>query len=557
MKLLNKVKYILLITFFIVLIFAGKSFAVTGVITEITVNLRKEPSTTSKKIMYVTQDDVVEVLEKVGDWYKIKFEGKTGYVFGTYINVDDSKLKDTTETVEKEELVEENSNQEVINNENEEKDKDKEQDKIQEENTEKEELVVLDTNLIIKNKTQVRIIPNISSSIIYSSKNDIKINIIEQLKDWTYISVDNITGWVRTDNIVEANEVLPDKKEDNVESKKEEITETKTAYVKHDKVNLRKKASTNATVLAKLKLNDKVTVLEEVDSKWSKVKVNGKTGYISTELLADEKQEVKEETKNEEITETKISYIKYDKVNLRKKASTNAAVLAKLKLNDKVTVLEEVDSKWSKVKVDGITGYISTELLSDKKQEVKEAEKNEENTTSRDSQTTSRNDQEDVKETNNKKEEVTTKQETTSENEETKKEEDKEVSTKTTGEDIVNYAKKYLGYKYVYGGSTPKGGFDCSGFTKYVYNHFGYTLSRSSTAQAKNGKKVSKDELEPGDLLIFKNQALTKIGHVGIYIGNNKMIHASEPGIGVVITDLNASGYNYNKRYVTARRIIN
>ena len=56
------------------LIFAGKSLAVTGEITEITVNLRKEPSTDSKKIMYVTQDDIVEVLEKVGEWYKIKYE---------------------------------------------------------------------------------------------------------------------------------------------------------------------------------------------------------------------------------------------------------------------------------------------------------------------------------------------------------------------------------------------------------------------------------------------------------------------------------------------------
>ena len=113
-----------------------------------------------------------------------------------------------------------------------------------------------------------------------------------------------------------------------------------------------------------------------------------------------------------------------------------------------------------------------------------------------------------------------------------------------------------MGYKYVYGGSSPKTGFDCSGLTSYVYKQFGYTLSRTSTAQAKNGKEVSKDELQPGDLLIFKNQSLTRIGHVGIYIGNNKMIHASEPGVGVVITDLSASGYNYNKRFVTARRII-
>ena len=130
------------------------------------------------------------------------------------------------------------------------------------------------------------------------------------------------------------------------------------------------------------------------------------------------------------------------------------------------------------------------------------------------------------------------------------------TSSKVTGEDIVAYAKKYLGTKYVLGGTSPKKGFDCSGFTKYVYNHFGYTISRTSKAQAKNGKEVAKSDLQPGDLIIFKNQSLTAIGHVGIYVGNNKIIHASEPGVGVVITSMNASGYNYNKRYVTARRIV-
>ena len=145
MKLLNKVKFILLIVFVMTLIFATKSFAVTGVITEITVNLRKEPSTDSKKIMYVTQDDVVEVLEKVGDWYKIKFEGKTGYIFDTYLKVDDSKVKDTSETVEKEE------NKEQVLNKNNEEEAENKEDK-----TEKEETITVNTNLIIKNKTQVR-----------------------------------------------------------------------------------------------------------------------------------------------------------------------------------------------------------------------------------------------------------------------------------------------------------------------------------------------------------------------------------------------------------------
>lgn len=472
MKIVNKIKISLLVALFIIILVNIKSFAVTGVITEITINLREKPSTDSKKIMYVTQDDIVEVLEKDGDWYKIKFKGKIGYVFGKYVKVDDSKLETNTQQQDKEKKDESSKKEEVkesVKNEGTEKVNNTKND-VQDTTTD------VPVDLQIKEKTDIKLIPNITSNIIYTSKKALSIEVIEQLNEWSYILVDNINGWVRTDRIIEKNGVSTENKKKDEATKKEDDKETK-----------------------------------------------------------------KEETTNSTSKQTKIAYIKYDTVNLRKKASTSSTVIAKLKLNDKVTVLEEVDSKWSKIKVDGTTGYVSTELLSDEivKAETKETKKDENTTTSRDSQTTSREDQQKVED----------------KKEESKKE--NESNSRVTGSDIVAYAKKYLGYAYVYGGSTPKSGFDCSGFTKYVYNHFGYTISRSSKAQAKDGKEVSRDSLQPGDLIIFKNQSLTAIGHVGIYVGDNKIIHASEPGIGVTITDMNASGYNYNKRYVTARRIIN
>ena len=130
-------------------------------------------------------------------------------------------------------------------------------------------------------------------------------------------------------------------------------------------------------------------------------------------------------------------------------------------------------------------------------------------------------------------------------------------SSNTKGEEIVAYAKSFLGKPYVYGGSSPSG-FDCSGFTSYVYKHFGYSLSRSASGQASNGTKVENmSDLKPGDLVIYKNHSLTKIGHVGIYIGDNKMIHASEPKTGVIITDIDSKAYKYPQRYVMGRRIIN
>ena len=114
--------------------------------------------------------------------------------------------------------------------------------------------------------------------------------------------------------------------------------------------------------------------------------------------------------------------------------------------------------------------------------------------------------------------------------------------------------KKYLGYKYVAGGSSPSTGFDCSGFTTYVFRNFGVSLNRSSKDQIKNGTAVSKSNLQPGDIVIFKNQGKTAIGHVGIYIGSGNFIHAANKKEGVVITALSSS--YYSQRYVGARRVI-
>jgi cell wall-associated NlpC family hydrolase len=119
---------------------------------------------------------------------------------------------------------------------------------------------------------------------------------------------------------------------------------------------------------------------------------------------------------------------------------------------------------------------------------------------------------------------------------------------------IIDYAKKYMGVKYVWGGTTPKG-FDCSGFVKYVYNNFDVSLNRNSAAQAKNGTYIKKGALLPGDLVFFDtNGGKNRINHVGIYIGNGKMIHSSSLYKGVVISTI-SSGF-YSRTYMTARRVL-
>jgi len=118
---------------------------------------------------------------------------------------------------------------------------------------------------------------------------------------------------------------------------------------------------------------------------------------------------------------------------------------------------------------------------------------------------------------------------------------------------IVDYALQYLGVPYVWGGNGPDV-FDCSGFSKYVYGHFGYELNRTASAQLSNGVSVSLGELQPGDLVFFDNgRVTTPVSHVGIYIGGGQFVHASTNHYMVEITDL--SGH-YINTFVYARRIL-
>ena len=201
---------------------------------------------------------------------------------------------------------------------------------------------------------------------------------------------------------------------------------------------------------------------------------------------------------------------------------------------------------------------VTEEKKEDKKEEAeKKADDNKKTSTT--AKTTTK------KSTTTKK--TTTKKSTTKKNTTTKKTTTKTTTTTDTesntvtsttnsskGTEIANYAKQFVGKSYKMGGSwngeMPYKATDCSGFTQGVYKHFGISLPRVARDQAKVGKKVSWNALQPGDLVFYSGNGGKSVTHVAIYIGNNKIVHAQTPSLGIGITTSNIMVK------MTARRVI-
>jgi cell wall-associated NlpC family hydrolase len=116
------------------------------------------------------------------------------------------------------------------------------------------------------------------------------------------------------------------------------------------------------------------------------------------------------------------------------------------------------------------------------------------------------------------------------------------------GTRAAQYAKRFVGVRYTYGGMSPRTGFDCSGLVAFVYRHFGVQLPHFSGAQFAYGHRVVRGAWRPGDLVFFN-----ALGHVGIYIGNGRFVEATHPGGRVQVSSI--FGGWYAQTYDGARRI--
>jgi hypothetical protein len=124
----------------------------------------------------------------------------------------------------------------------------------------------------------------------------------------------------------------------------------------------------------------------------------------------------------------------------------------------------------------------------------------------------------------------------------------KKQAERKFGVKVANYAKRFRGVPYAWGGSSPRTGFDCSGFVRYVYQHFGVSLPHSSYGDMSRGRRVVRKYLKPGDLVFFNGG-----GHVGIYVGHHKLIDALHSGTVVHISTM-SDWYSY--AYDGGRRLV-
>ncbi len=399
------------------LFFINMSLAVsTGKVSVETANLRETADENAKILELLSNNDSVEVIEKTGEWYKVKAKGITGYVRQDLITVNGEVDKNNTTT--KNETVEPSTTNSEV------------EQKIE---TEEKE-IELGKQKVVEN-TKLKIVPIINATDIIELKKDQEVNVIEIMNGWVCVEAGTTKGWIRKEKL--------QKEEPKVDQPAEQPA-----------------------------------------------------------------QETKQpETIVQEQTVIKTLYVNSTSINVRKEANTSAEIVANLPVNTSVEVLAETNG-WSKVRVNGKEGYILSSLLSTKKQE-----------TSRSA----------APRTANAQEQTTT----------------QTAPVSGTGSSVVAYAKQFIGTKYTYGGSTPSTGFDCSGFTSYVYKNFGVSLPRTSGGQSGAGVAVSRNNLAAGDLVIYS-------GHVAIYVGGGQVIHAPRPGKSVCIVPLNQAASNY----IGARRVL-
>lgn len=298
------------------------------------------------------------------------------------------------------------------------------------------------------------------------------------------------------------------------QEKEQDANSSVSGYVNCDVINVRQKPDLKSAVIGTLYANAAIEGTREGD--WIRFDFHGSTGYVYAGLIGSAKIEVSpdntpksaEKARQEEEAKKPKARAGYVNVvsNIRRGPGTNYEIITTFGVNRYVEGVES--DGWVKFDYDGQEAYISSVLLSDEKIAVQEP-----------SQPSGSQD-----------------------------------APSGSYSSIAEFARAQVGKPYVYACSGPDA-FDCSGLVLRAYSNIGIYLPHSAESQSGYGYAVSMDNLQPGDMLFYTTDGSGTVSHVGIYVGDGMMVHASAPGIGVIMTNIYDSWYQ--NRFMGARRLVN
>ena len=338
--------------------------------------------------------------------------------------------------------------------------------------------------------------PSTSHSIIGSLQKGQQVEYISESGSWAKVKYNGVTGYVHGDYLTKST------------STGISTSQGTTQYVNSTSgLNVRSGAGTTYSKLGTLEYKEKVTVLSTSNG-WAKINYNGQTGYVSSSYLQTTVPGGTTSENNNSSTTTTVKYVNATSgLNVRSGAGTSYSKIGSLDYKEKVTVLS-TSNGWAKINYKGQAGYVSSSYL----------------------QSTVPSGSTSNSGSNN--------------------------SVSASASSVIAYAKTLLGKPYVWGAQGPNS-FDCSGFTYYVFkNKAGIILPRTSSAQSKYGTYVSRNNLRAGDLVFFDTNGANnrQVSHVGLYIGNGQMIHASYSQKKIVIDNFNSS--YFKRTFVNGRRVL-